>query len=269
MNKLKSSIIYNYIYQILMLCFPLIITPYISRTLGASGIGTYSYNYSISYYFVSIAALGLSNYGTRTISRECAKKQGNISKTFWEIYSIQFICAFVSCLLYIAYICFVSSNKIVSVIFFFYVLSSFFDITWLFFGLEQFKIVLTRNLIVKILTSIIIFILVTSQDCIIQYSLIMTISILVSQTLLWLYVPRCIKAEKISLRIAFKKHFKFNLILFIPVIAVSIYRYMDKIILGSLSTTTELGYFENVEKIVIFSSSCCSETYHCRKLNVG
>lgn len=250
MNKLKSNIIYNYVYQFLMLCFPLIITPYISRTLGASGIGIYSYNYSIAYYFVSIAALGLSNYGTRTISKEYAENGRNVSKIFWEIYSTQFLCALVASIFYITYIAFVSSNAFLSTIFGFYVLSSFFDITWLFFGLEQFKIVFTRNLFIKVLTSVLIFFLVTNQECIVEYSLIMTVSILVSQGLLWIYVPRYIKFEKISFRRAFKRHFKPNLILFIPVIAVSIYRYMDKIILGSLSTTTELGYYENVEKIV-------------------
>mgnify|MGYP003231252685 CR=1 FL=1 len=50
----KKSIAVNYIlnttYQILILIVPLITTPYISRVLGAEGIGVYSYTYSVVSY---------------------------------------------------------------------------------------------------------------------------------------------------------------------------------------------------------------------------
>lgn len=62
MGKLKSNFIYNATYQILILIVPFITTPYIARTIGAEGVGTYSYTYSIVSYFMMFALLGMNNY---------------------------------------------------------------------------------------------------------------------------------------------------------------------------------------------------------------
>ena len=45
-------------------------------------------------------------------------------------------------------------------------------------------------------------------------------------------------------------HIRPNLVLFIPVLAVSIYKIMDKIMLGSMTNMTEVAYYENSEKII-------------------
>ena len=47
MKSLKKNFIYNITYQILVLIIPLITVPYVSRVVGVSGIGTYSYTYSV------------------------------------------------------------------------------------------------------------------------------------------------------------------------------------------------------------------------------
>lgn len=62
MGKLKSNFIYNAIYQLLILIVPFITTPYVARTIGAEGVGTYSYTYSIVSYFMMFALLGMNNY---------------------------------------------------------------------------------------------------------------------------------------------------------------------------------------------------------------
>ena len=90
MNEVKKNFIYNLMYQILVLIIPLITTPYLARIIGASGIGVYSYTYSIAYYFMLLTLLGVNNYGNRSIAKVCENKH-NLSKTFWSIYFFQFI----------------------------------------------------------------------------------------------------------------------------------------------------------------------------------
>ncbi len=249
MSKLKLNVIYNFLYQFFVLCFPLIVAPYLSRTLGANGIGIYSYNYSIAYYFVSFAALGLSNYGTKVISSKLNESKEVLSKTFCEIYCVQFIFAILSIILYVCYLT-ISKFNIYSVIFSFYVLSSLFDITWFFFGIEDFKSVLRKNILIKIITTILIFSFIHSDSDIKIYCLIMSISFLISQLLLWIRLKRYVQFVKVNILKSMKNHLPGNFKLFIPVIAVSIYKYMDKIMLGSISSKLNLGYYENVEKIV-------------------
>lgn len=46
------------------------------------------------------------------------------------------------------------------------------------------------------------------------------------------------------------KHIKPNIVLFIPVIAVSVYRTIDKIMLGIMSTDVELGLYHGAENVI-------------------
>lgn len=49
-TSIKKNFIYQMIYQILIIILPFVTSPYIARTIGAEGLGTYSYSYSIAYY---------------------------------------------------------------------------------------------------------------------------------------------------------------------------------------------------------------------------
>lgn len=46
------------VYQVALMILPLITMPYVSRVLGAEGIGTYSYTYSIAQYFLTVWNVG-------------------------------------------------------------------------------------------------------------------------------------------------------------------------------------------------------------------
>ena len=83
-KSIAKNYIYNLVYQILILVLPIITTPYISRVLGVTNVGIYSYTYSIVSYFILFGALGVSLYGQREISYvgENLEKR---KKIFWEI----------------------------------------------------------------------------------------------------------------------------------------------------------------------------------------
>ena len=77
-NTLVKNYIYNTAYQILVLIAPLISTPYVSRVLGVTGIGIYSYAQSIATYFVLVGAVGTTLYGQRMILPKEAKYSGKL-----------------------------------------------------------------------------------------------------------------------------------------------------------------------------------------------
>ena len=60
-------------------------------------------------------------------------------------------------------------------------LSALFDIVWFFYGIEQFKIVVLRNTIVKLLELVLIFSLVKTKNDLLIYTLIMSGSVLLAQ----------------------------------------------------------------------------------------
>ena len=81
------------------------------------------------------------------------------------------------------------------------------------------------------------------------YTLIMSLGTFISQAYLWLYVKKFVKFAKVSYH-DILKIIKPVLILFIPVIAYSIYKVMSKIMLGNMSNYSEVGYYNNAEKII-------------------
>lgn len=245
---MKKNFIYNIIYQVLILFLPLITVPYISRNLGADGLGIYSYTYSIAYYFMIIAMLGLNNYGNRTIAKVKDDKE-KLSKEFCSIYALQLISSIIMIIAYFLYITlFNNEYRLIAFIQIMYIISSMFDINWFFFGIEKFKLTITRNTIIKVLSLILIFIFVKTPNDVWKYTAILAGSTLFSNLILFPFLHKYVKYTKIKVK-DIVKHFKPNLIMFLPVIAVSIYKIMDKIMLGIFSTVTEVGYFENAEKI--------------------
>lgn len=245
---MKKNFIYNILYQILILFLPLITIPYVSRILGANGIGIYSYTYSIAYYFMIIAMLGLNNYGNRTIAKIRDNKE-ELSKEFWSIYLLQVIISVLMVILYILYVLiFESQYKIIAIIQIMYVISSVFDINWFFFGMEKFKLTITRNIVIKLISLVLIFVLIKTPEDLWKYVAILAASTMFSNIILFSFIRKYVRFVKISLK-DIKKHLKPSIILFLPVIAVSIYKIMDKIMLGLLSNVTEVGYYENAEKM--------------------
>lgn len=248
MANLKKNIVYNFTYQVLILILPFITAPYLSRVIGPDGVGTYSFAYSVALYFTYITMLGLNNYGNRSIA-STQNDLGKRSDTFCEIHVMQIISFCISALMYGIYVLFFSVDKVAATVMGIMVLSSLFDINWFFFGMELFKLTVTRNAVIKIGTAICIFAFIKERSDVYKYILIMATSVLLSQMCLWPFVKRYVHFSRPSLKNVLK-HFKPNLTLFVPVIAVSLYKIMDKVMLGYMSTMTEVGYYENAEKII-------------------
>ena len=68
-SSIKKNFIYQMMYEVLAIILPFVTSPYISRVIGAEGLGIYSFSYSVAYYFVLFSMLGLKNYGNRSIAQ--------------------------------------------------------------------------------------------------------------------------------------------------------------------------------------------------------
>lgn len=224
--------------------------------MGAQNIGLYSYTYSISSYFAMFIILGLNNYGNRTIATVRDDKKV-LSKTFWSIYCMQLSFGVIITIIYLLYIIILSSNKLLASIMLFYIFSETININWFFFGLEEFKLTVTRNSIIKIISTFCLFIFVKKSNDIYIYAIISVLGMLFSQIILWPFLNKRIFLTKITFDDVVL-HIKPNLILFIPVIAISIYTTMDKIMLGLMSNMLEVGYYESSYKLTIIPTMIVS-----------
>ena len=249
MSSVKKNFAYQTIYEFLIIMLPFVTSPYISRVLGAEMLGKYSYTYSVANFFVIFAMLGIKNYGNRLIAM-VRDDRDELNKVFSSIFCLHALVSILSICLYIFYISYVvEADFIYALIQIIFVISALFDINWFFFGMEKFKLTVTRNSIIKILTVFLIFIFVKTPSDLWIYILIMTSGAFISQSIVWLYLKRYVTFVKPNLG-EVKKHIKPMLVLFIPVLAISLYKYMGKIMLGTMGTKTELGFFDNAEKVI-------------------
>ena len=252
MSKVKRNLGYQTFYQVLITCLPLITSPYLSRVLGSGKLGIFSYTNSIVSYFTLFAMLGVISYGTRTIAT-CKDNKVAVSQTFWEIYLFQLSSSIICSILYVAYcMFFCKENHLVAILQGINLLAAFCDINWLFFGVEDFKVTVTRNAIIKIVAVILILFLVKSSSDLWIYTFIMTSSTFISNLVLWKFAGKYISFSHIKQvnKSGISKHIKPNLVLFIPLAAMHIYHVMDKTMLGAISTYNESGFYYNADKVV-------------------
>lgn len=248
-TRLKKNLALQILYEFAVLIVPLVTTPYISKVLGPTLIGENSYMVTICNYFTIFAMLGLNNFGSRTISR-IKYNQEELDKSFSSIFYSHLLISIIVLLSYFLFLIFFSSDvKNLYYIGILYILSSLLDINWFFWGIEKFNITIIRNLIIKIVSIFFVFGFVRNQNDLWIYALILALSLFLSNLSLWFIVPKYARFVKVPLQMIFT-NFKGLLILFIPVIAVSVYRYMDKLMLGLLSTKTEVGFYEQTEKLI-------------------
>lgn len=133
-----------------------------------------------------LSVLGSHGYAQREIAFNQNNKE-KISKLFFEILIIRLIACLITTpiFFYVAITQQKYSNLLLSQ--YIMILSTIFDISWFFQGLEEFKKLAIRNISLKIITTIAIFIFVNKDSDLIIYSLLMSISLLMSSLTMWPY----------------------------------------------------------------------------------
>ena len=246
-KSIKKNYIYNLAYQILTIITPLITAPYLSRVLGADGVGTYSYIESVSSYFVLFATLGLTTFGQREISyvQEDRKKRSII---FWETNIIELTASLISIVIYV-FFSLVHSNWELYLVLVFNLLAVIVNISWFFQGLEDFGKIVLRNIIFKCITIIFIFTVIRSPNDLIWYLLGTSFFTFLNNATYWIKIGKYVDAPQFN-QLHPTRHIKTVLSLFLPTIAIQIYTVLDKTMIGVITQNAfENGYYEQAIKI--------------------
>ena len=235
--------------QLLNTIIPLITTPYVARVLGPENTGAYSFALSIVTFFKLFALLGTNNYGTRSIavSKSDEEKYAN----FWGIYSIQVVAVLASTVIYFIYCLFFNQSGTIAFCFLILLLAYLFNIQWYYYGIEEFQSTTLAHMICRFATVAFLFIFVKQSSDLIIYTIIMVGFESLPFVLLWggIFFKKKIPFRRVSFH-EVKAHIKPNLLLFIPLLAMSIYHIMDKVMIGFFSSNVQGGYYFNVEKII-------------------
>ena len=251
--KQKSKVVKNYIfntsYQLLAIIVPLVTTPYISRVLGAEGIGIYSYTYSIVSYFVIFSILGTATYGNRQIGILQDDPVGR-SKKFLDILTFRLITSGAALVLYLLYVMLFAKNKGIALIQAFYLLATLCDTAWFFQGMEDFRRVAIRNYAIKLLNVACIFIFIRSPEDLWKYVLMLAGLTFVGNLSIIPYLKKYLVSVK-GYRPRPFNDINIVIQLFVPAMALQLYEMLDKTMIGVITqSAAQNGYYEQSNKIV-------------------
>lgn len=247
-KKIVSNYMYNTAYQLMVILLPLISMPYISKIFGVENIGIYNFSYTVVNYFIIIGQLGLNLYGRREVSYH-RDDQNKLNELFSQLIVLRFIIFIIIILSYIIFIFCSTSYTVFYTYFIILIFSNMIDITWLFQGLEEFKILSIRNFIVKFINTVLIFVIIKTPDDLVKYIIIYSGSEFISQLIMWSKISKVITKFRLSTQ-DFSRHLKYSIYLFTPQIVTTIYTLTDKLLLGVLTNETQLGLYSQSDKII-------------------
>ena len=245
----KKNAAYNVAYRLFSVLLPLVTAPYLSRTVGTYGVGLYSKAWSISYIFCLIGMLGLNDYGVRTIAQARDDRE-ELDRTFSGIWQMQLLVAGVTLLFWLGYVfLFAGEEKVLALHLTMMSVSCLCSFDWCLMGLDMFKPIALRNTFVKLAAAVCVFIFVKDQESLWVYGFVWSLSTLLGNLSCAAVLKGNVSYHRVPMRESLK-HMAPCAVLFISVMAVNIYRTMDKVMVSAIAGVDQNGLYENAEKII-------------------
>lgn len=246
-NTIKSNFLYQVLYNCVTMILPLIVTPFLTRALLENKIGEFTYSRSIASYFVLFAMLGIVKYGQRIISQN-RDNETKLRKSFWSLFAVHVVFSLLALVIYFVSVSFIGANNTLYWIQGLYVLSALFDITWLYYGLENFRGVVLRNAVIKVVEALLYILLIKSPDDIYLYAFINCSAVLLSQVALLPGAIRQIKPIHVNWNEC-KIHVKPLMVFAVAVIGITLYTVFDTTLLGFFSTKDNVAFYDYSNRI--------------------
>lgn len=249
-RSLKKNSVLNVIKTLSSIVFPLITFPYISRVLLPANVGKVNFGSSFISYFSMIASLGITTYGIRECSAVRDDKE-KLSKKSSEIFSINICTTIVSyILLALSLIIFrqLNSYRILIIIQSMSILFTTLGTDWLNTAMEDFRYITIRTIIFQLISLILMFIFVRSESDYLKYAIISVISASGANVVNIFYRKKFCKVRFIT-DIQWRKHFKPIMLLFVMILAQTIFSSADVTMLGIMRSDYEVGIYSTAHKI--------------------
>lgn len=251
MSSIKKNFAFNIILSVTQVLFPLITFSYVARVISPVGIGTVSFVESICRYAILIAALGIPVYGVREVAK-LKEDKVELSKLCSELLTIHFLSTLLISIIYMITV--FSSAKLNHNLNYYLlgllmVFSNIFIMEWYFQGIGDFKFITIRTLIVRIITTISVFFLVTNANQGFNFFLLTVLTNVINGIVNFWFAKRSLNLSYSLNFKKLKKHLTPLFFIFSTTISISIYVLLDTIMLGFLADERAVGFYSMALKI--------------------
>ena len=255
-KSLMKNSFYNVIYRFFNVIFPLVSAAYIARILSVSGVGRVASAQNIVQYFVILAGLGMGSYGTRSVAKYRDDKRLQ-NKVFSELFVINAVSTIICT---VAYYCLILNTDIFKselklyLVIGILIVFNMFNVDWFYQGKEEYKYIMIRSIVVKLISLILLFIFVRNPGDYIVYAFITCLGMIGNNIFNMINLKKYVSFTFRGLEIV--KHLKPVFILLGSTIAIELYTMLDTTMLSFLKSEIEVGYYANTVKIIRMVSNC-------------
>lgn len=261
-QSVKVNYILNLINTGTQMLFPLITFPYVCRVIEADGIGQINFFQSIISYISLFTCLGIPMYAIREIARDRSDVV-QMNRTAMEILLLHSMLTLVGYAI-VAILCLTVPQIQVNIpLFLIQSLTIFFTAIgceWFYQGIEDFKYITIRGLIIKTVSVVLLFIFVKSKTDLLYYGCYTVFGVLGGNIFNFFRLRKYIHRENIIFsELHIKRHIKPVLKVFSFSVVTSIYLQLNTVLLGFLKNALAVGYFAAATKVMqmLLTMSVC------------
>lgn len=247
--SIKTNILYNSILIISRYVAPLITFPYVSRVLGVTNIGICNFVDSIINYFMLFSMMGITTVGVREIAASKDDKE-RTSQIFSNLVGLNIIFTFIS--IAILLICTLSidqlyQHKELMLVGGIKLIANVCLLEWLYNGLESFRYITIRTLIVRFLYIISVFLFIHEASDYITYFFLTSMMVAVNASINIIYSRKFVRFKfPVS---SIKNMIKPSVTIGIYTLLTSAYTTFNITFLGFISTNEQVGYYTTATKL--------------------
>lgn len=253
---MAKSISVNYLFNILNtasgILFPLITFPYVTRVLGAGGIGQLNFFNSIIGYIVLFSSLGIATYASKEIAIVRDNKQLMTQKSV-EILLLHLFLTVLGYLAVIAIACITPKVQDNQPLFWILSLNLIFTAVgceWFYVAIEEFKYIAIRGFIIKSLCVIFLFVYVKTPSDLLYYGLYTVVGSLGGNVVNIVRLPHYIDRKTLDWKhLHIFTHLLPSIQIFGLGLITSVYLNLDTIMLGFLSDNESVAYYTGATKL--------------------
>lgn len=248
--SLKKNVVYSYLLTGANYLIPIIVFPYVTRTLGAENIGICNWVDGIIQYFVMFSMMGISTLGVREIAYNRNDKN-QLNATFTNLLILNGFTTVVGVIVLGICINCIQAFREYSILFYIggaKLITNLFLIEWFYKGIEDFKYITIRTIIIKIVYTVLIFTLVKNKEDYVVYFFLTAGSVILTAFLNIVYSRRFVKVIRTSFDFTYVRPF---LILGIYILLNAAYTTFNVGYLGMVHSKTQVGYYTTATKIFL------------------
>lgn len=252
MPSVKGNIVLNGINTITGIIFPIITFPYAARILLPEGIGVINFLNSIVSYIVLLTSIGIPMYAVK----EVAKYRDDIEKRNRITIEIILLSVLLCLIGYIAVwflATFVPQIQKQSALFYILSLTVLFTaigVNWFYQGIEDFRYITIRAIIIRTLSAVSLFIFVKDSSDLIIYGLIIVGATVGNNIINFIHLRKFVNCKELKFKeLSVFRHIKPALQVFVFNLITSLYIQLNSIMLGFMSGDDAVGYFSAGTKI--------------------